>query len=76
MPFEKGKSGNPAGRPRGGPDRRTLVRELMIPEASQLISKAVELALSGDTVTLKACLSLRIDSQKPHVSGSAPQARS
>jgi hypothetical protein len=56
MPFEKGQSGNPAGRPRGAPDRRALIRSLLLPHAPDLIEKAVELALQGDSVILKACI--------------------
>jgi hypothetical protein len=56
MPFQKGKSGNPAGRPKGVADRRHLVRELLLPDAPELVSKAVELALQGDQMMLKTCL--------------------
>jgi len=56
MPFQKGESGNPGGRPKGVPDRRTLVRDLLLPNAPALVGKAVEIALAGDTVMLKACL--------------------
>jgi hypothetical protein len=65
MPFQKGTSGNPAGRPKGVPDRRHLVRDLLIPEAPNLISKAVQLALQGDTVMLKACLDKLIPNARP-----------
>ncbi|MFC1578970.1 DUF5681 domain-containing protein [Pseudomonadota bacterium] len=56
MPFKKGESGNPAGRPTGRSDRRRLVSSLLEPEAPALIAKAVEMALAGDSVMLKACL--------------------
>ena len=65
MPFEKGTSGNPAGRPKGVPDRRRLVRDLLSPEAPNLVSKAVQLALEGDTVMLKACLDKLIPNARP-----------
>jgi hypothetical protein len=66
MPFEKGKSGNPAGRPKGVPDRRQLVRDLLLPDAPDLITKAVELALGGDTAMLKACLDKLIPNARPN----------
>jgi hypothetical protein len=50
--FQKGQSGNPAGRPRGLVDRPTKFRELLEPHAPQLVEKVVELALAGDTTAL------------------------
>jgi Family of unknown function (DUF5681) len=54
--FVKGESGNPAGRPKGIPDRRSAVRSLLEPHADKLIAKAVSLALEGDTTALRICL--------------------
>lgn len=54
--FMKGQSGNPAGRPKGIPDKRTQMRELFEPHAEALIDKAVQLALAGDTTALRMCL--------------------
>ena len=54
--FKPGQSGNPAGRPKGIKDRRVALRELLIPYAGDLIGKAVELALMGDTQALRICL--------------------
>jgi hypothetical protein len=56
MAFEKGISGNPAGRPRGIQDRRVKFRELLEPHAPQLVEKVVQLALEGDTKALRLCL--------------------
>jgi hypothetical protein len=66
MPFQKGESGNPAGRPKGVADRRHLVRDLLLPDAHGLVSKAVELALQGDPVMLKACLDKLIPNARPN----------
>jgi hypothetical protein len=56
-PFEKGRSGNPAGRPRGSTNRATKSAAFMLDgEAEALTRKAVELALGGDASALRLCL--------------------
>jgi hypothetical protein len=56
-PFEKGKSGNPTGRPRGARNRTTLAAEALLEgEAEALTRKVIELALSGDLNALRLCL--------------------
>lgn len=55
--FEKGKSGNPAGRPRGTRNRTTLALEAILEgEAEAITRKAIELAQDGDTVALRLCM--------------------
>ncbi len=54
--FKPGQSGNPSGRPKGIPDKRVAMRELLTPYAGDLIGKTVELALSGDTTALRICI--------------------
>ena len=57
LPFEKGRSGNPAGRPRGCRNRSTQAAQLLLQgEAEALTRKAVELALGGDPTALRLCL--------------------
>lgn len=52
--FEKGKSGNPRGRPK---DTKTAeLRAMLRPHAGELIERAVELAREGDTTALRLCL--------------------
>lgn len=54
--FQKGQSGNPSGKPKGSPDKRTALRELLKPYAGDLIGKAVQLALDGDVGALRICI--------------------
>ena len=54
--FQKGQSGNPAGKPKGAKDRRTEMRALLQPHADKLIQTAVNLALAGDVQALRICI--------------------
>ncbi len=56
MAFEPGQSGNPDGRPPGIRDKRTAMRELLVPHADALVAKAVEMALAGDCTALRICI--------------------
>ena len=56
MKFQSGQSGNPAGKPKGASDKRTALRSLLNPYAPQLVEKAAQMALEGDTAALKLCL--------------------
>jgi hypothetical protein len=55
--FQKGQSGNPAGRPRGARNRTTRLMETLLEgEAEQLTRVAIGRALAGDPLALKLCL--------------------
>jgi len=55
--FQKGQSGNPAGKPKGARHKTTLaVDALLEGEAETITRKAIELAKEGDTVALRLCL--------------------
>jgi hypothetical protein len=52
--FARGRSGNPAGRPRGCRDHvNRAARLLLAGEAEALTRKAVEMALAGDPTALR-----------------------
>ncbi len=52
-PFEKGRSGNPAGRRTGSRNKATLA---LAGESEALTRRAVELALAGDPTAMRLCL--------------------
>ena len=53
MPFKKGQSGNPKGRPKGTQDRRNQLRELLGSRSKEIVEKAVEMALEGDPTAMR-----------------------
>jgi hypothetical protein len=56
-PFQKGQSGNPAGRPAGGRNKATLLaQQLLDGEAEALARKVIDQALAGDVMCLRVCL--------------------
>jgi hypothetical protein len=57
MQFEKGQSGNPAGRPPGARNRTTTMAEEMLRgEAEELMRIVIEKAKAGDMTALRLCL--------------------
>ena len=68
--FQKGRSGNPAGRRRGSRNRATLAAEILLEgEAEALTRRAIELALEGDTTALKLCLERIVPQRKSRAVG-------
>ena len=56
-PFERGRSGNPAGRRTGSRNKTTAAAAaLLAGESEALTRKAVELALVGDPTAMRLCL--------------------
>lgn len=57
LPFEKGQSGNPAGKPPGCRNHASRATEMLLDgEAEALTRKAVALALDGDPTAMRLCL--------------------
>jgi hypothetical protein len=57
MTFEKGQSGNPAGRPPGSRNKATILGESMFQgEAEAIIRVAIDKALEGDVRAIRLCL--------------------
>ena len=55
--FQKGRSGNPDGRPKGSRNKTTLIAQSLLEgEAEALVRKVVQLALEGDLTCLRICL--------------------
>jgi Family of unknown function (DUF5681) len=65
MPFQKGQSGNPAGRPRGSRNRASIrMQEMLEEKAEALVNKVVELAMGGNIAALRLCLDRLVPERK------------
>jgi hypothetical protein len=55
--FRPGRSGNPAGRPRGSRNRTSaLCADLLSASAAPIFEKVIRLAKKGDAIALKLCV--------------------
>lgn len=54
--FKPGESGNISGRPKGRSNKYTRLTKLFEAHSEALVSKVIELALSGDPVSLRLCI--------------------
>jgi hypothetical protein len=65
MQFQKGQSGNPAGRPLGSRNKASIrMQELLEQNAEQLIEKAVGMAVAGNIGALRLCLDRVVPARK------------
>jgi Family of unknown function (DUF5681) len=57
MQWQKGQSGNPAGRPHGSRNKATmLMQNLLEGEAEAIARKAIEMAKAGDMAAIRVCM--------------------
>ena len=64
-PFERGKSPNPAGRPKGVRSRTTVALERILEgDAEAIVRKLTAAALDGDAVALRLCLERLLPARK------------
>jgi hypothetical protein len=82
--FQKGKSGNPNGRPPGSRNKTTLaVDALLDGEAETLTRKAIEKAKEGDMAAIRLCMDRIAPARKdrpvtfsfPRIAGAADAAK-
>lgn len=65
MPFKPGKSGNPAGKPKGARNKASLALEALFDnEADEITRKAIEMAKAGDMTAIRLCLDRIIPPRK------------
>ncbi|MBV8753729.1 MAG: hypothetical protein JO328_12795 [Hyphomicrobiales bacterium] len=57
MPFQPGQSGNPAGRPRGSRNKKTIVLEALVDgEAEEVMQKVIAFAKMGHDAAMRLCV--------------------
>ncbi len=65
MPFQAGQSGNPAGRPRGSRNKRTVLLEnILHGEGESIMRKLTELANGGELRAIRMCVDRLLPASK------------
>jgi hypothetical protein len=65
MGFQKGQSGNPAGRPPGSRNRAAmLLQNLLERDAERIARKAIDLAKAGDIAAIRMCMDRLVPTRK------------
>lgn len=65
MLFQKGQSGNPAGRPRGSRNRsKMLFQDRLDEDVEAIADKVVELAKAGDIAAIRLCVDRLMPARK------------
>jgi hypothetical protein len=72
--FKPGQSGNPAGRPRGSPNKATQLRELIRADMPEIIAALVTKAKDGDAQSASVLLSRVLPPLRPISEGQTIQA--
>lgn len=63
--FQPGRSGNPAGRPKGVPDRRRILRDTLAGELPTIVAKLIDAAKAGDVQAASLILSRCLPPLRP-----------
>ena len=64
-PFEKGRSGNPNGRPEGSRNKATILAQALFDgQAEELIQKCIQMALDGDSTAMRLCIERLVPPRK------------
>jgi hypothetical protein len=75
-PFTAGKSGNPAGRPKGALNKSTLLlAELLDGEGALIVRKAIDLAKDGNPLGLRLCFERLVPRRERVVEVDLPRVR-
>jgi hypothetical protein len=53
MAFKPGVSGNPSGKPKGAKDKRTALRQLLVPHQENLVNTLIDFAQAGDMTAMR-----------------------
>src|SRR5580700_4665030 len=65
MTFLPGQSGNPAGRPRGSRNKKTLALEALLDgESEALMQRLIDLAKMGDDLAMRLCVDRMLAPQR------------
>jgi len=72
--FKPGQSGNPAGRPKGSPNKATQLRELIRVELPEILKVLVDKAKDGDSQSAAVLLSRVLPPLRPVSEGQTIQA--
>jgi hypothetical protein len=57
MRYQPGQSGNPAGRPRGARNKRTILAEKLLEDrAGEVTNAAIDLATDGNPIAVRVCM--------------------
>jgi hypothetical protein len=63
--FQKGQSGNPAGKPKGARHKTTIAMQALLDgQAEAVMQKAAQLALEGDSTALRLCMERLLPARK------------
>ena len=65
MPFQKGISGNPAGRPKGLNRKNQKLRDGLDKHVPGILNRLVELAMAGDVMSARLVLERTLPALKP-----------